>query len=119
VADLLEAAGNGDRAARKAVEEAAVFIGMAVANLAVVVDPSLIVLAGAMVTQSELLVHEVRRVVGRVGPATPEIVVSALGKEAPLWGCLLVAGNEARARLRLQLRQMAPPGRRQEARSRR
>ena len=119
VADMLEAAGNGDRAARKAVEDAAVLIGMAVANLAVVVDPSLIVLAGAMMTQSELMVHEVRRVVSRVVPARPEIVVSALGKEAPLWGCLLVAGNEARARLRLQLRQMAPAAERQEARARR
>jgi len=117
VADMLEAAGNGDRAARKTVEGAAVFIGMAVANLAVVVDPSLIVLAGAMMTQSELLVREVRRVVSRVVPATPEIVVSALGKEAPLWGCLLVAGNEARLRLRQQLRQMAPASERQEARA--
>ena len=71
VADLLEAAGNGDRAARKAVTEAAILIGMAVANLAVVVDPSLIVVAGAMVTQSELLVQEVRRVVSRVVPASP------------------------------------------------
>jgi transcriptional regulator of PTS gene len=115
VADMLEAAGNGDRAARKAVEEAAVLIGMAVANLAVVVDPSLIVLAGAMMTQSELLVREVRRVVSRVVPATPEIVVSALGKEAPLWGCLLVAGEEARVRLRLQLRQLALSERGQEA----
>jgi glucokinase len=99
------------------VEEAAVLIGMAVANLAVVVDPSLIVLAGAMMTQSELLVQEVRRVVQRVVPASPEIVVSALGKEAPLWGCLLVAGEEARARLRLRLRQMATLDRAQEARA--
>jgi predicted NBD/HSP70 family sugar kinase len=115
VSDLLQSAGNGDRAARKAVEEAAVLIGMAVANLAVVVDPSLIVLAGAMMTQSELLVQEVRRVVARVVPAGPEIVVSALGKEAPLWGCLLVAGEEARVRLRLQLRQLALSERGQEA----
>ena len=115
VSDLLQSAGNGDRAARKAVEEAAVLIGMAVANLAVVVDPSLIVLAGAMMTQSELLVHEVRRVVARVVPASPEIVISALGKEAPLWGCLLVAGEEARARVRLQLRQLAMSERAQEA----
>jgi len=117
VGALLAAAGNGDRAARKAVEETAVLIGMAVANLAVVVDPSLIVLAGAMVTQSELLVDEVRRVVSRVVPASPEIVVSALGKEAPLWGCLLVAGNEARVRLRLRLRQAAASTLAQEARS--
>lgn len=118
VSDMLQAAGNGDRAARKAVEEAAVLIGMAVANLAVVVDPSLIVLAGAMMTQSELLVHEVRRVVERVVPASPEIVVSALGKEAPLWGCLLVAGEEARARLRLRLRQLVLSDRAQEAAAR-
>jgi len=118
VSDMLQAAGNGDRAARKAVEEAAVLIGMAVANLAVVVDPSLIVLAGAMMTQSELLVHEVRRVVERVVPASPEIVVSALGKEAPLWGCLLVAGEEARVRLRLQLRQLILSDRAQEAAAR-
>ena len=118
VSDLLQSAGNGDRAARKAVQEAAVLIGMAVANLAVVVDPSLIVLAGAMMTQSELLVHEVRRVVARVVPAGPEIVISALGKEAPLWGCLLVAGEEARARLRLRLRQLATSDRAQEAPSR-
>jgi predicted NBD/HSP70 family sugar kinase len=115
VSDLLQSAGNGDRAARKAVEEAAVLIGMAVANLAVVVDPSLIVLAGAMMIQSELLVHEVRRVVARVVPASPEIVISALGKEAPLWGCLLVAGEEARASLRLHLRQLAISDRAQEA----
>jgi len=81
------------------------------------VDPSLIVLAGALVTQSELLVDEVRRVVSRVVPASPEIVVSALGKEAPLWGCLLVAGNEARVRLRLRLRQAAASTLAQEARS--
>ena len=32
---------------------------------------------------------------------------SALGKEAPLWGCLLMAADEARSRLRHQLRAAA------------
>jgi len=42
--------------------------------------------------------------VKRVVPSPPEIVPSALGKEAPLWGCVLVAANEARRQVRLHLR---------------
>jgi glucokinase len=99
--------GNGDRRLRKAVEEAAVLIGIAVANLSVVVDPSLVVLAGALVADGLPVVPEVKRIVERVVPAPPEIVLSALGKEAPLWGCLLMAADEARSRLRHQLRSAA------------
>ena len=73
---------------------------MRTANLSLVLDPSLIVLAGALVDQGESLVQDVRRIVGRIVPGPAEIVVSSLGKEAPLWGCLLVATREARERLR-------------------
>ncbi len=100
-------AGAGDRRLRKAVQDAAVLIGIAVANLSVVVDPSLVVLAGALVAEGLPVVPEVQRIVARVVPAPPQIVLSALGKEAPLWGCLLMAANEARARLRHQLRAAA------------
>jgi predicted NBD/HSP70 family sugar kinase len=100
-------AGNGDRRLRKAVEDAAVLIGIAVANLSVVVDPSLVVLAGALVAEGLPVVPEVQRIVAQVVPAPPEIVLSALGKEAPLWGCLLMAADEARSRLRQQLRAAA------------
>ncbi len=105
VAELFEAAQGKDRAARKAVEEAAALIGIAVANLSLVIDPSLIVLGGALVAQGEPFLSEVRRVVARLVPAPLEIVVSALGKEAPLWGTLLVATIEARGHLRLRLRE--------------
>ncbi|HEU5322519.1 MAG TPA: ROK family protein, partial [Methylomirabilota bacterium] len=100
-------AGPGDGRLRKAVEEAAVLIGIAVANLSVVVDPSLVVLAGALVAEGLPVVSEVQRIVGQVVPAPPQIVLSALGKEAPLWGCLLMAADEARSRLRHQLRAAA------------
>jgi hypothetical protein len=46
----------------------------------------------------------VRRIVERIVPGSARIVVSALGKEAPLWGSLLVATTEARERLRERLR---------------
>jgi predicted NBD/HSP70 family sugar kinase len=101
---------RGEARLRKAVEEAAVLIGIAVANLSVVVDPSLVVLAGALVADALPVVPEVKRIVARVVPAPPEIVLSALGKEAPLWGCLLMAADEARSLLRHQLREVASQG---------
>jgi glucokinase len=106
VSDLFEAAEAGDRRARKAVDVAATLVGMATANLALVLDPSLVVLGGALATQGGALVREVRKIVGRIMPAPPEIVVSPLGKEAPLWGTLLVALTEAKEGLRQGLRQV-------------
>jgi glucokinase len=104
VAELFEAAEAGDARARKAADEAATLIGIAAANLSLVLDPSLIVLGGALVVQGEPLVREVRRIVARILPGSRRIVVSALGKEAPLWGSLLVATTAAREQLRQRLR---------------
>ena len=105
MAELFRASRAGDRQARRAIEETATLLGMAVANVGAVLDPSLIVLGGSLIAQGEPLVQEVRGVVERIAGAPVEIVVSALGKEAPLWGALLLAATEARAHLRLRLRE--------------
>jgi predicted NBD/HSP70 family sugar kinase len=105
MAELFEAAQKGDRTAIQAVDETASLIGIAVANAGSVVDPSLIVLGGALFAQAEPLVHEVRKVVSKISRAPLEIVVSALGKEAPLWGSLLMASREARRQVRLRMRE--------------
>ncbi|MGH9390741.1 MAG: ROK family protein, partial [Vicinamibacteria bacterium] len=49
IGDLFEAAESGDRVARKTVDEAVTLIGIATANLSVVLDPSIIVLGGALI----------------------------------------------------------------------
>jgi glucokinase len=105
VSGLFEAAMSGDRRARKIVDETARLIAIGVANVAAVVDPTLIVLGGALFAQAESLVHEVRKLVERIYPSPIEIVPSALGKDAPLSGSLLVAANDARQRLRHELRE--------------
>jgi glucokinase len=103
MATLFEAAENGDRTARRAVDETATLIGIAVANVAAVMDPSLVVLGGALMAQGGPLVAEVRKVVERIARAPVEIAVSALGKDAPLCGCLLMDATEARRLVRLEL----------------
>jgi predicted NBD/HSP70 family sugar kinase len=101
---ILEAAARNDRRARRIIKEVATLLGIAATNLSVVLDPSLIVFGGAIVAQNQVFVDEIRRIVARIIPAPPEIVVSALGKEATLWGCLLLATSQARSRLRERLK---------------
>jgi glucokinase len=102
--ELFEAAERGDAEARHAIHETAQLIGIAAANVGTVVDPSIVVLGGALFAQAEPLVVEVRDVVKRLSRAPVQIVVSALGKEAPLAGCVLAAATEARRQVRLRLR---------------
>lgn len=124
VAQLVEAAQAGDAQARAAIAETARFIAMAVTNLGAVLDPSLIVLGGAMFAQGQQgkgLLQEIRAVVQRITRAPIDVVLSELDKDAPLTGSLLMAATEARRQLRLRLRSRPEraavrPGRRLAAR---
>ena len=107
VAALFKAAESGDSSACATVEEAATFLGMATANVCSLLDPSVIVLGGALIAQSPALAPRVRKVVNRIIPTPPSIVASTLDKDAPLWGSLLLATHEARERLRERLRRRA------------
>ncbi len=101
---LFAAAERGHRQAQRAVGDAARLIGIAAANLSLVLDPSLIVLGGSLASHGPALVREVRRIVERRLPTPAQVVLSTLREEAPLWGSLLVADQQARERLRLALR---------------
>jgi len=103
VADLFRAAARGDAVARETVADAGTMVGIATANVCSLLDPSVIVLGGALVAQGAPIVVDVRRIVEGIVPTPPPIVASSLDKDAPLWGCLLLATIEARERLRQQL----------------
>jgi predicted NBD/HSP70 family sugar kinase len=104
VAELFQAAARGERRARALVDEAAKLVGMAVANLCVVLDPSLVVLGGTLITQGGPLLQQVRRVVRGIVPSSSRIELPTLGEDAALWGGLQVAMLHARERLRQRLR---------------
>ena len=77
---------------------------MATAQLGAVVDPSVIILGGSMFAEHSPLVDAVRRVVRQIARTPFDVELSALGKEAPLAGCLLVGAREAQRALRHELR---------------
>jgi glucokinase len=101
---LVEAAQAGDRRARAILDEAVTLIGIAAANLSLALDPSLIVLGGALIAQAPHTIDEIRRIVARVVLTPSGIMQSTLGEAATLWGSVLLAMTEARERLRSQLR---------------
>jgi glucokinase len=103
VPELFAEAAAGEPTAAAAVRNTATLLGIATANLTVVIDPSLVILGGALIAQAPGLVDEVKKIVARIVPAPSEIVASPLGQEAPLWGSLRVAMSEARDRLRQQI----------------
>ena len=103
VSTVVESAHRGDPAARAAVLETAQLIGIAAGNVGTVVDPSIIVLGGALFAQAPPLVDAVSAVIDRITRPHVTVALSSLGKEAPLWGGLLVAHTAARDRVRQEL----------------
>jgi glucokinase len=103
VQELFAEAASGEPTAAEAVRNTATLLGIATANLTVVIDPSLVILGGALIAQAPSLVGEVKKIVSRIVPGPSEIVASPLGQEAPLWGSLRIAMTEARERLRQQV----------------
>jgi predicted NBD/HSP70 family sugar kinase len=107
VAELIQAAESGDPQARAIADETAALIGIATANLCLVLDPSLVVLGGALIAQAPSLIEDVHRIVAQHPMSSRDRAPSR--EEAPLWGALLVANQEARVRLRQRLREARVP----------
>jgi predicted NBD/HSP70 family sugar kinase len=104
IEELFRAAVREEPRARDVVRQVGILLGMATTNLALVVDPSLIVFGGPLLAPGSPLLQEMRRVVARIIPSPPEMLASELGHDATLWGCLLTAANDARSRVRDGLR---------------
>jgi glucokinase len=111
VAELFRAAATGDEVARKTIEDAGTVLGIAAANVCSVLDPSLVVLGGSLAVQGAPLVDRVRQIIEKFIFRPPSVVVSALDKDAPLWGSLLLATSTGRERVRERLRQQLAPDR--------
>ena len=72
-------------------DEALLRLGAAIANVATIVDPESIVLGGRGVVAQPELVGRVAEVARRIAPNCPEIGLTELGEDAPLYGSVKLA----------------------------
>lgn len=99
VAHIIEAARAGDAAAAAVIDELAIYLGTAVANIVAVLDPALVVFGGGLSHAGELLLQPLRRVVSHIVPNLPRLEISSLGDDAQLMGAVNSAMEIAEDRL--------------------
>jgi len=95
-AAVFAAARGGDPTAQRVVDGEAERIGLALASVVAVVDPTLVVLGGGIGQSADLLLKRVRAQLHSLSPMQPRCVVSALGDDAVLLGALATARDLAR-----------------------
>jgi len=82
-----------------AVDDLAVFLGSAIANVVSVLDPGLVVLGGHLPNGDPRFLDLVRTVVARIVPNVPAFEVSRLGDDAQLLGSVYSAMEVAEIQL--------------------
>jgi glucokinase len=97
---VLSAARTGDGVAISVMRDTAKYIGMAAANLVVIVDPEVLVLGGIMASAADLLLEPVRSELARRLQGSMmqslTIVPAALGGDAPAIGAARLAAGTPR-----------------------
>jgi predicted NBD/HSP70 family sugar kinase len=96
---VFAAARDGDRKALRVVAIEAQRIALAVAAVASVVDPELVILGGGIGGNADLLVEPVLTELRAVSPFRPRVEVSVLQEEATVYGAVFMALQAAQGRL--------------------
>lgn len=97
--DVFAAARAADPVARRVVEREAARLAHAVAALAAVLDPELVVLGGGIGRNADLLLTPLRARLRELTPLRPRVVGSTLGDDAVLLGAVAMAADAARERV--------------------
>jgi len=95
---ITDAAREGDAVALAAFQTTAQYLGAGIASLAVLLDPSCVVIGGGVIDAGEILLAPTREAMKRFMPFAgkhpyPEIVAAELGNEAGLVGVADLARN--------------------------
>jgi predicted NBD/HSP70 family sugar kinase len=95
---IFAAARRGDRAAAAVVEDEAGRIAVAIAAVAPVIDPQLVIMGGGIGGNPDLR-PAVERRLSAISPFTPRLATSELGEDAVLRGAVVTALEAAREQL--------------------
>ena len=99
VRDVAEAARRGDLAAQEILHRSGTFIGIAVAGLINLVNPSVVIIGGGVAEVGDLLTAPIRKVVRerslRAAEHAVKITTAMLGRRSTLIGAMVRATNMA------------------------
>jgi glucokinase len=89
--DVLDAAKAGDSASLAIVDQAALYLGLALSHLAILLNPAKVVIGGGVAAAGEFLFSRVRESFARFVPFTyvvesTQIVAASLGNDAGVYG---------------------------------
>jgi predicted NBD/HSP70 family sugar kinase len=96
---IFTAARRGERLANRIVDTVASRIALAVATVAPVIDPQLVVLGGGIAANGDLLVDRIERELKGISPFQPRVAASSLGDDAVLQGAVTTALASAQTQL--------------------
>ena len=82
---------SGDVYINKVISDAGIALGMAVANISLVLDLEIVILGGVLSEFGEVLIESVRSVIENSLPFETIVRKSELGKKAGVYGLLVVA----------------------------
>jgi glucokinase len=95
---VVEAARAGDSAARHLLEEAGRYVGIAVASVANLLDPEIVIIGGGVAGAGDLLFGEIEKTLKERAfttmVASPSVVPSALGENASAVGAAALVLSE-------------------------
>jgi predicted NBD/HSP70 family sugar kinase len=94
--EVFDAARSGDEAALDAVRAEATRLAHAVAAIAAMLDPSLVILGGGVGDNADLLLDPIYASLAALTPLRPPIIPSSLGGDAVLIGAIATALGTAR-----------------------
>ena len=99
VSDVADAARRGDLAAQEIIKRSGTFIGIAIANLINMINPSIVIIGGGVAQVGDLLTGPIRQEVRerslRASEHAVRITTAMLGRRSSLIGALVQAINTA------------------------
>ncbi len=91
---IFEAARGGDSLAQSVVDETIRYLSLAIANVACILNPEMIIIGGGIAQSAEVLIEGIRHRLDGVVPVVPRLAVSTLGKEAVVKGAYALILHE-------------------------
>ena len=93
--EVVERAEAGDQDARASLDAVVAELASGIANAAIMLNPSVVVLGGGLALAEDRLLEPLRRRMTRLVPAPPRVVIGRLGAEAALVGAVEWAADTA------------------------